>query len=110
MDEELTFTEWLDAELAGSYCQALQDAGLPAPTPADLRKVAAYVEVPHELLVDSGGHVCDNNTCPAPEPDLPPLPWRWMLRYRARRVWWAVKRVPGLRLVHKDRIDLDDSE
>jgi hypothetical protein len=98
--DEPDFAEWL------SKMSTPQPLVLAA-GPLTVHKVGYEIQVPHELLIDSGGHVCDD-TCPPPEPDLPPLPWRTRVRYRARRVWWAVKRVPGLRLVHKDRVDRDD--
>jgi hypothetical protein len=64
--------------------------------------------VPHVLLVDSGGHVCDD-TCPPPEPPyVPPhRTLRQRLAARRRRAWYAVRRIPGLRLVHRDRVDQD---
>jgi hypothetical protein len=95
----------------GAHDDAACEAKMAAWRPTGIltaHKQVAYVPAPpHELLVDSGGHVCDD-TCPPPVPDLPPLPWRTRVRYRAHRVWWAVKRAPGLRLAHKDRIDQDD--
>ena len=70
-----------------------------------VRTVAAYIDVPHELLVDSGGHICDEH---CPPPHVPPRRTvRQRVRARARRAWWALRRVGGLRLVHRDRVDRD---
>jgi hypothetical protein len=65
-------------------------------------KHGAFVRIPHELLLDSGLHECDD-TCPAPW--MPPVltPKQRALR-QARRLWWAVRQIPSLRIVHKDDI------
>jgi hypothetical protein len=69
-------------------------------------KRTAYVPYSHELLCDSGTHRCDDTCSPPYVP--PPVPWQRRLRYFLRRRWWAVKRIPGYRLVHEDDIRRDD--
>lgn len=76
-----------------------------ADPPLVIGRLAAYIDVPHELLVDSGAHTCDA-TCPPPYVP-PPVPWRRRLRNRAWAAGWRLRRLTGLRLVHKDRIDRD---
>jgi hypothetical protein len=73
--------------------------------PLAVHKHAAWVTVPHEPLVDSGGHTCDGTRPPPYTP--PPLPWRTRARYALRRTRWRLARLGRLRLVHKDRIDQD---
>jgi len=73
--------------------------------PLSAGKVTAYFPVSHDLLVDSdlyGQHTCDES-CPPPYVP-PPVPPRTRMRFFLRRRWWAVKRIPGYRLVHKDDI------
>ncbi len=71
--------------------------------PLDVHKVTAYVEVPHELLCAQIGHVC-GESCPPPY--VPPTLTRrqrltvWRLRQVARG-----RRLGGLRIAHRDRID-----
>jgi hypothetical protein len=104
----------------GAACEAKMAAWQPTGilSVLDAGPLTAYKQVaympapPHELLVDSGGHTCDD-TCLTLYGNayvrIPsPPPWRTRARYRAHRVWWAVRRAPGLRLAHKDRIDQDD--
>jgi hypothetical protein len=79
--------------------------------PLTVHKASHYVEVPHELLVDSGEHTCDA-TCLTLYGNAylripPPLPWPTRVRYALRRARWRLARLGGLRLVHKDRIDQD---
>jgi hypothetical protein len=100
-----SLAEYLNRELAHSYTETVE-----AVTPC-LVKTVSYVEVPHELLVDSGGHTCDA-TCLALYGNayvrIPgPPPWRTRARYALRRARWRLARIGGLRLVHKDRIDQD---
>jgi hypothetical protein len=71
-----------------------------------VHQVVAWVEVPHELLVDSGGHVCGPD-CPPEPPSLPPLSRRRRARLAGRRVRHWVARLAGLRIAHRDRIDQD---
>ena len=126
MTDQPSFAEYLNTELMRSYAEAVDaattcmlcgetmpghdqaacDAKMAAWKPVGL--LSAHVQVPHELLVDSGGHVCGTE-CPPPDPPYVPAPTSVgvRLRRRARRVWRAVKRVPGLRLVHWDRVDRD---
>lgn len=81
----------------------------PLIAPLQVHKIATYMPITHELLVDSGGHVCDD-TCPPAPPPPPPVPLRRRVRYALRRARWRVVRIGGLRLVHRDRIDLDRDE
>lgn len=132
MTDQPSFAEYINSELMRSYTETVeanmpcllcgqflaghdqaacdakmatwQPTGLLSET--DLIKTFGYVEVPHELLVDSGGHVCGPDCPPEPDP-LPPLPRRTRVRYALRRARWRMARVGGLRLVHKDRIDQD---
>ena len=74
--------------------------------PITAHNLSAWVPVSHEMLVDSGGHVCGPG-CPPPEPPWTPtpVPLATRLRRRGRRAWWWVKGIRSLRLVHKDRVD-----
>jgi hypothetical protein len=77
--------------------------------PLIVHHIPTYISVPHELLVDSGNHVCDS-ACFALYGNayLPMLPARrTRLRLALRRARGRIARLGGLRLVHKDRIDQD---
>jgi hypothetical protein len=109
------FTCLLCGQPLPTHDQAACDAKMAAWQPTgfrdelDLIRSFGYVEVPHELLVDSGGHTCDA-TClalygNAYQRTPPPLPWHTRVRYALRRARWRLARLGGLRLVHRDRID-----
>ena len=75
--------------------------------PLDVHKVTAYIPITHDDLVDSlTGHACDAS---CPPPYIRPVPTRRERRARWRqRATWRVRRLAGLRIAHKDRIDQDE--
>jgi hypothetical protein len=96
----------LDMALYGNAYTLVEDGEHTRIPAADVVKSTAYVPYSHEMLCDSGTHRCDER-CPPPFVP-PPVPWQRRLRYFLRRRWWAVKRIPGYRLVHTDDIRRDD--
>lgn len=106
--EGVTPTGHTMGERMSTVLVQVHDAGAPAGLEDHEIEWSVCRPVSHELLVDSGGHVCGPD-CPLPEPPYVPAPVSIgvRLRRRARRAWWAVRRVPGLRLVHRDRADRD---
>ena len=77
----------------------------PAALPSEIHKVSAWVEIPRELLCAAIGHVCDE-TCPPPPPRFVPSRRQRFGVWRRRQVW-RVRRLAGLRIAHRDRIDQD---
>ncbi len=67
------------------------------------RHIGTHLPVPHDLLVDSGWHTCDES-CP-PVPPMPTFAWHQRARVKARRLGRTARRLSGYRLVHRDRID-----
>jgi hypothetical protein len=72
-------------------------------TDSPIREIGHHLPAPHELLVDSGWHVCDES-CPPVAP-MPVVPARVRARRRVRRAWTRIKTWPEYRLVHKSRVD-----
>ncbi len=77
--------------------------------PLDVHKVTAYVEVTHDALLAFGDHACDasclalyGNAYVRPRPSR-----RDRLRRGLWRAVWRVRRLGGLRIAHRDRIDQD---
>ena len=73
-----------------------------------VEKPAAYIKVSAEVAHDSGFCTC-GDVCTYQSTPLPPVPWPHRVQYFLRRRWWAIKRLPGYRLVHKSELrDPDD--
>ena len=71
--------------------------------PSQVRKLVSYMPLTHAMLVDFTDHVCDQGCPPPYVPE--PVSFRRRASWAGRRLWWRVKRIPGLRIAHKDRID-----
>ncbi len=78
----------------------------PAALPPEIHKVSAWVQISREMLCDQIGHVHDES-CPPPTPRFVPSR-RQRFAVRRRRMVARVRRLGGLRLAHKDRIDQDE--